>query len=58
MSKQQAFSAYPKAKKQVNFRGKVLEIQQNLHYPRNQKNYFEFFTRNCEGIVNAFCKLL
>ena len=62
LSKQQALNADPKAVQQINFTGD-LNGGQNVNekttmffiIEETKKNYFRFFTRNCENIIILFC---
>ena len=54
LSKQQAFNGYPKAIQQINFTGNLDRV---YHSCRTKRDYFRFFTSNCESILILFFAL-
>ena len=55
LSKQQALAADLKVILQEIYLEKKIKIQLCYHYWRSKRNYFKFFTRNCDNVVNSFC---
>ena len=59
LSKKQALDADPKAIKQIVFTRNLDNGDRNTTMffiiKEAKKNYFRFFTRNCEDIVNLLC---
>ena len=63
LNQQQALDADKRKMQQINFtENQAGDGNANktilFYYSRRKKNYFRFFTKNCEGIINLFLYII